>query len=405
MFRLSLFFFLLFATFSALGALMPLYLKDLGLTTEQIGLQLAMGAVIAIVGQPFFGYVSDKIQSTKKVLITVMILSLVISFVYFSVQSFLSLLSLFVILNFFKSSTGPLIENITISYSQKHDKNYGLIRLWGDVGIGSASVILGILIGLIGIQYLGVMYAVILMTAILVSFFLQDGRQKTTTSISLKTVGSLLKNKEYLWFLLLSLFIFTTHRMNDSLFTVYLSDIGATDAQVGLSWMLATFASVPLFIFMSRLLKKYQEMTLILIASVLYVIRWILYSFYDEPLVLIQLQLLNGLTFPLFIVAALFYVTKIIPKEIVATGQTIFIAVIVGLGGLIGSGGGGLYMAKFEAKSTYLLGAGITSVGAILCLFTLYVQSRHLEKSIFNKIGLLKCNGFSSNGKGKKVDQ
>ena len=146
MIRLSLFFFLLFATFSAMGALMPLYLKDLGLTTEEIGFLLAMGAVIAIIGQPFFGYVSDRIQSTKKVLISVMVCSLFVSFFYFSVQSFIMLLILFIVLNFFQSSSGPLIENITITYSKKHNKNYGLIRLWGDVGVGAAAVILGALI-------------------------------------------------------------------------------------------------------------------------------------------------------------------------------------------------------------------------------------------------------------------
>ncbi|GAE37374.1 MFS transporter [Halalkalibacter akibai] len=376
MIRLSLFFFLLFATFSAMGALMPLYLKDLGLTTEEIGFLLAMGAVIAIIGQPFFGYVSDRIQSTKKVLISVMVCSLFVSFFYFSVQSFIMLLILFIVLNFFQSSSGPLIENITITYSKKHNKNYGLIRLWGDVGVGAAAVILGALISIVGIQYLGVMYAIILLMAIAVGLFLHDGRKKSTVPISLRSVGRLLKNREYVWFLLISLFIFTTHRLNDSLFTIYLSDIGATETQVGFAWMLATFASAPLFVIMSRLLRKYKEMTLIVIASFLYVVRWLLYGFSGDPTVLITLQLLNGITFPLFIVSALFFVTKIIPDEMAATGQTIFIAVIVGLGGLIGSGGGGWYMARYGAESTYFFGAFITAVGTLLCILTIYNQGR-----------------------------
>lgn len=368
-----------------MGALMPLYLKYQGLTTEQIGLTLALGAVIAVAGQPIFGYLSDKIQSTKKVLISVMVITLISSFVYFHVHSFLWIITLFVFLNFFQSPTGPLTENITIAYAKKHQKNYGVIRLWGDVGVGTAAVVLGILIGIFGVQYLGWMYAVIIIIAIILGFTLQDERRKITTPISVKSLKVLLVNKEYLWFLLLTLLLFITHRMNDSLFTVYLSELGASESQVGLAWMLATFASAPLFIISARLLKKYKELTLIIIAGALYSVRWLLYGLFDDPVALIYLQLLNGLTFPIFLVAGLFFVTKIVPEEITATGQTIFIAVIVGIAGLIGSGGGGWIMERFGAPSTYLLGAVITLFGTLLCIGTYMYQSNKLV-SINNKV-------------------
>ncbi|MFA9557877.1 MFS transporter [Evansella sp. AB-rgal1] len=108
MLKISLFFFVLFSSYAATGALMPLYLRYQGLSTEQIGVILALGAVVAVFGQPFFGYMSDKLQSTKKVLIGVMIISLCISIIYFQLSTFFMLLFIFIVLNFFKSSTGPL---------------------------------------------------------------------------------------------------------------------------------------------------------------------------------------------------------------------------------------------------------------------------------------------------------
>ncbi|WP_078553062.1 MFS transporter [Bacillus alkalicellulosilyticus] len=376
MVRLSLFFFLLFSTFAITGALLPLYLQDIGLTTEQIGIHLAMGAVIAVLGQPFFGYVSDKIQSTKRVLIGVMIAALFVSFFYFSVTSFYMLLLLFILLNFFISASGPLVENITITFAQKNNKNYGVIRLWGDVGVGAAAVIIGALIGIYGVQSLGVMYAIILVVAIAFAFTLQDGRQKTTSTISVRSLKVLFTNKEYMWFLFLSMIIFITHRMNDSLFTVYISNKGASESDVGLAWMLATFASAPFFIIMGKLLSKYKELTLVLLAALVYCIRWLLYGVFDDPHILIFLQLLNGVTFPIFVVAALFFVTKIVPEQLKATGQTIFIAVIVGIAGLIGSAGGGWVMERFGGSITYQIGAGITFIGVILCAITLFHQAR-----------------------------
>lgn len=355
---------------------MPLYLKSMGLSTEQIGFQLAMGAIIAVIGQPFFGYVSDKIQSTKKVLVGVMIAALAVSFLYFSAQSLILMLFLFIMMNFFASSTGPLTENVAMTFALKNDTNYGSLRLWGDVGVGVASVILGVLIGVVGIQHLGKMYAAILTLAIMVGFFLQEGRKKTSTSITLGSVQRLFQNREYIWFLFISLLMFATHRMNDSLFTVYLSDVGGSEFQVGLGWMLATFATVPLFIYMRKLLSQYKELTLMFISAIFYCIRWMLYSFFDHPIALIILQTMHGVTFPIFIVAGMFFVTRIVPEEIIATGQTIFIAIIFGMGGLIGSGGGGMFMSHFGAQATYQLGAIVTAVGALLCALTLYSQQQ-----------------------------
>ncbi|WP_088103940.1 MFS transporter [Halalkalibacter urbisdiaboli] len=378
MFRLSLFFFLLFSSFAIMGVIMPLYLKAKGLSTEQVGLVIAMGSVIAVVGQPLFGYVSDKLKSTKKVLIGLLLISLLVSIVYYSVNSFALLLTFFIILNFFKSSTGPLTENITIAYSQKHDKNYGLIRLWGDVGVGTASVIVGTLVGILGLNKLGWMYGTIIIAALCIAFFLKDDRPDNVSPISLQSIKRLFSNKGYVWFLFLGLIIFMAHRLNDSLFSIYLSDLGASESKIGLSWMIAAFSSSPVFILVAWLAKKYREMTLVFIGALLFSVRWLLYGLFPDPDILIYLQALNSV-FPVFIVPALFLVTKIVPAEITATGQTIFIAVIVGIGGMIGSAGGGWYMEHFGPPATYITCSIITFIGAILCLLTLIKQKHKMS--------------------------
>ncbi|MFK4998874.1 MFS transporter [Bacillus sp. N9] len=124
----------------------------------------------------------------------------------------------------------------------------------GDVGVGTGSVVIGFLIGVIGIMHLGTMYAIILILTIIVGFFLQDGRKTTAKAITLRSIQQLFKNREYMLFLFICLLIFMTHRMNDSLLTVYISDLGASELQVGVSWMVATFSTVPLFIMMGSCL-------------------------------------------------------------------------------------------------------------------------------------------------------
>jgi PPP family 3-phenylpropionic acid transporter len=162
---------------------------------------------------------------------------------------------------FFMTSFGPLTDNISMQYARAYQKNYGAMRSFGSIGVGTASLVLGILIGVVGIDYLGWMYASIMIVAIPLIFLIEEKRNEQTKSdqpaISFKSIKKLLENKRYIWVVILGLLILTPHKMNDSLYTIYLSEMGAKEQQVGLAWMLATFSSVPLFILTGVLIKRF----------------------------------------------------------------------------------------------------------------------------------------------------
>lgn len=387
MVRLSFFYFVLFSSFAIILSFVPLFLRFHDLGRDQIGYVMAIGSVVAIMGQPFWGYWSDKIQSTKKVLIFVMLLSLMLSFLFFSASSFLWLLLLYALFMFFKSSNGPLTESIAVQFATTHNKNYGAIRMWGAVGVGTGSLVIGYLVGWVGIGQVGWIYAAIILAALPLALLLTDYRKKSAeTAISLSAVKKLLSKKEYLWVLLLSFLIMITHKMNDSLFAIYLSDLGAPASQVGYAWMLATFSSVPAFIFTGMLIRRFHELPIIMVAAFLYAIRWFMYSAFDDPQILTYLQLAHGVTFPVFFVAALYYVTRLIPRELVATGHTIFLAVIMGMTGLVGSAGGGWIMEFISPQVAYQVGAGFSLCGAVMAGMTIvYMARSKTTKEQFNQ--------------------
>lgn len=384
MIRLAGFYFILYSSFAVVLMFLPLYLQFQGLSTGRIGLIMAVGSVMAVVGQPVWGYISDKMNSTKKVLLFVMVCALFLSFLFFSVSSFFPLLFLFTLFMFFMTSCGPLTDSMAMQYANQYNKNYGALRSFGSIGVGTSALGLGALIGAVGIQYLGWMYAAIMIVAIpFVLLVDESGREKTSyhPSISLVSIKTLIKNKKYIWIVIMSFLIFTPHKMNDSLFTIYMSELGALEQQIGLAWMLATFSSVPIFALTGYLIKRYQEMTLLLIAALLFSVRWFMYGFWDSPQILTYLQILQGVTFPLYFVTVFHYVTKLIPKELVATGQLIFIAATIGLGGLLGNAGGGWYMEYFTPQATYQLAGFFSLAGALLILVTILHSAKKKRAS------------------------
>lgn len=231
MIRLGIFYFVLYCSFAVVLMFLPLYLQYHGIGTGRIGVIMAMGSVMAVIGQPIWGYISDKVNSAKKVLLFIMVSALLCSFLFFAVESFWPLLLLFTLFMFFMTSCGPLTDSIAMQYANKNKKNYGAVRSFGSIGVGTSALVLGMLIGVVGIQYIGWMYAIIMLAAIpLVLIINESGREVTTgvrPSISLSSLKELLKNKKYIWIVIISFLIFTPHKMNDSLLTIYLADLGA----------------------------------------------------------------------------------------------------------------------------------------------------------------------------------
>ena len=50
--------------------------------------------------------------------------------------------------------------------------------------------------------------------------------------ITLSAIGTIFKNKNFLWFMVMVLIISIPHRMNDALLGLYLNKLGATDSMV-----------------------------------------------------------------------------------------------------------------------------------------------------------------------------
>ncbi len=63
---------------------LPLYLQYSGLDGTEIGWVMAIGPFIAIFSQPFWGYMSDKYQTVKKILLLCLIGLLISSAIFFA---------------------------------------------------------------------------------------------------------------------------------------------------------------------------------------------------------------------------------------------------------------------------------------------------------------------------------
>ena len=356
--------FMLFGVIAIMMIYLPLYFQEQGLSKTEIGVIFGVGSFVSIFSQPIWGVVSDRRNTVKRVLIALIVISAAISIGLFYLNGLLLLIIVYCAFNLFFSAIPSLTESLAVSTAERAGRGFGVIRLWGEVGLGLFSLTLGIVVSAIGLSNLIWIYVGVVLVFLVSAMFLQDA-QIRSAALKSEHFVKLFTNPAFLWFLFIVLLTSIPHRMNDGLIGIYLTALGGTEQQVGRAWMVATFSSVPLLAFGAFFVRRFHPMLLISVISSLYVIRWLVFASTDNPDTLVLLQAMQGLTFPLFLVSAVFYITRIVPPELRSTGQTTYAAVFGGIAGIIGNIGGGYVLDHFAPNTIYLIGSVFSLAGAV----------------------------------------
>ncbi|MDG5789927.1 MFS transporter [Evansella sp. AB-P1] len=341
---------------------LPVYLQHLGLTGSQIGVLLAVGPAAAIIAQPFWGFMSDKWKTVKRVLLICLSCSLALGIIVFQLTEYLILIPLLFIFFSFTSPSGGLGDSLAQKVSVKNNVSFGSIRLWGSLGFGVSNLICGFILAQIGITNIYFLYAIFIFVAILFCYASPDS-EPSKKPVELISALKLLKNPKLMIFLGMIMVIGLTHRINDSFIGLYIIELGGNESYIGISWAFAIVTEALMFAFSVYWFRRFHPLTLINIAAFLYFVRWLLMSFAPDPSFVLVIQLFHGFTFGIMYLTAFQFVTKLVPEELESTGHLLFISIFFGLSGVIGSLIGGNVMNAFDVRTLYTVMAVLAAIG------------------------------------------
>src|SRR5690625_1047008 len=376
---------------------LPIYLDFKGLSGTEIGWVLAIGPLASIISQPFWGFLSDKYRTVKWVLIMTIIGMLIFSILYFYMNHVLFILFFYLLLimtiivmlifsllffqmnhlffilifgalfYFFSSPVGALGDSLAQRQADLLNISFGSIRTWGSIGFALSSLVIGQLLNIFGVEFMRWPYLLFGTILLIVAFQISD--VKTTDNeqtISFRDLKLLIANKPFVYFLLIMMFITITHRANDSFIGLFIKELGGSESLVGLGWFIALVTEALVFAFAYKWFKKDRALLFIILASVLYTIRWILFAFSTEPWMVLVGQLLHGLTFGIFYLSAIDFVTRLIPETLKSSGHLIYYSVFFGISGIVGSLGGGAILDYLSGNHLYLILGVMTLIGTAL---------------------------------------
>lgn len=346
------------------------YFASRNLSYIQIGLAFAVNSLVAIIAQPVWGYITDKFLSKKKTLLIAVSLSSVLIFLFIMADSFYMVIGATILLLAFHSVAQPITDSYTYEIIEKTGAfNFGEIRLMGSAGFAILAVIIGKVVQLTNIHSAFIAYSVLFVLLAITVMGIPFEGKGTIKRASMKDVSNIMKNYKFILIIVSAMLASVALGANSSYIAVLIEKTGGNVAILGLVWFVIAFSELPAFFFGNHIIKKLGELNAFILAMALFALRFALCSFEQGYVSIIAIQLIQGISFPLYLMGGLQYVNKIVPEQIRATGITLLSSLGFGLGSLIGSLGGGILLNSRSIFSLY----GVISVVCILSMASAFL--------------------------------
>ncbi len=383
---------------------LTIFLQSIGWDSARVGIINSLNSAVGVFSTPFWGTISDKLRSIKKILIILIIASAVSYFLIpFMDISVLGISLLFIVIpfsNFFRMPLSSLIDNWTVRACNKHGMNFGAIRSTGSISFGIIGITLGFVITRInnvtnsnlGTRLTFPMFAVTIFVLLAVVASIKDdlnGGSSKRLRFRDMHFSELFKNYYYMTYLVYAMVIQVPLACVYAFLPYLLSEVNVDSATIGYITGFKAFIEVPMLLLMDRVRNKVPLYYLLFASGALYMGEALGYSLCTGFWGVLAISTLQGLAGGLHIAAGSNYVATLAPENLKATAQTLN-GSMVSLAGIIGNLAGGFIIRALGIRIFYRLAAILILVGLAFYIGSFPFGERvlHLPKPKIQKHGI-----------------
>jgi len=344
-----------------------LYFSDLGYSTAQIGLLVAMMSITRIIAPNLWGWLADKTQRRMTIVKLGLTVSLLIFIAIYTANSLAVMIMIVMGYTFFLNAVMSQFDVLTLQYLGDQYAKYGRVRLWGSLGFVAAVLVAGKLFDIYELSALPHVIIVGLLVASIIPWTLKEPQIKTTEGKNHPSIVfvNVLKQPSTIAFLCAAILLQLSHAPYYTFFSIYLEGSGYSRGEIGFLWALAVMAEVVMFTRTHSLLQRFSVRTLMLASLWIAAVRWTGTGLMVENLViLLFLQTLHAFTFAVFHAASVDFVRQHFPVQSQGQAQSLLNAAGFGAGAAIGAYGSGMLWDSM-GMMTYFIAAIAAAAGAL----------------------------------------
>lgn len=359
------FLFTIYGTSVLVVSYFPLFYTHLGFSSSQVGYLYSLGPLISILSNLFWSMISDKLGTIKKIMVILLAGQLVSGLLLARASDFSSVMLILSFFYFFYYPVFPLADTMAIKIAERHGRNFITIRVFGSLGYSFFALTIGYLLRSLGPSWSMPLCIVIVIAALLITIGLKDVKKPAVENSNNENViekpgkksglKEILLQRDVLWFFGCVFVLALGHRMNEAFLTLSLKQLGAGEEVIGWALLASALSEIPVLFILSKYGDRFKELPLLAFASLMYAVRFLLMSQAQHPGAIIAIQAMHSMSFGVYYVTAVRYITRIIPDHLRATGLAIFTVVWSSAAGLLSGTFGGLIYEDAGRTTFYMV--------------------------------------------------
>ncbi|MFS0957584.1 MFS transporter [Enterococcus casseliflavus] len=134
---------------------------------------------------------------------------------------------------------------------------------------------------------------------------------------------------------------------------------------VGLKWSIQSFCEIPAYLLLNRMIAKWKNERLILIAGIFLTLQFFVYWLASSPFLLLAASFLQFFTVPAFTIGSRMIISAITPPAVFSSGQLISISVYIGAASFLSPLAGG-FLSQVLSLDTAIFIFGLLPFVAFL---------------------------------------
>ncbi|RKJ39386.1 MFS transporter [Acutalibacter sp. 1XD8-33] len=367
----------------AFACYQTVYLQNVGFSASSLGVVNAICSAVGIASVAFWGMVSDKTGSLRRVLIIVLAGNSILYALIPQIPTGLAVSQLLLfcyvpVVNFFRASMTTYADNLLVRNCNELGLNFGVLRSVGSLLFTVSSLMAAAWLPTLGVRNTFWLTGVLMIVPILFTAFSREpaaravekksGGKKEKNKLNL---GELFQNKAYMAFLIFGFLFYIAAACGGNYIPFFMESIGVDSQQYGVILAYRAILEIPFLVLMLRLRRKFSLRVMVLGAAVLMSLESLGFGFFANSLsTMLLFCTFFGLGNGLFLGSSANYIYELAPSHLKASAQAFFTSV-ASVAGILGNLLGGVVYDAIGAKPFYLLVGGIylLSAGVFLVSF------------------------------------
>ena len=365
--RISSYYFVVYMSGGSFFAYIALYYAHIGLSNAEVGMLATLGAIVAIIAQPFWGVAADKAKVKNMILLVAVFGSAVtVWLVPLADATRLGLFAAFAVFTIFQCAPHPISDAMTLEICQKRKFNFSTIRTIGSLGYALLAFLAGQIFAY-NIMLIFPVYSALMFGAFFIALSLPKVKGHRQAKEK-KRFTDILKNRKLSVLYIYTAIIQTTLAFSVTFHAIYSAEFGIGPDILGIGIMIGSFAQFPFMLLFPKINKRVSIHYILCVAGLTQALRWLMFAFFLNHITIYFIWALHGTGFIVFYLCLADYVSKNVEPQQRASGQAMNALILGGISRILGSSLGGLG-AQFLGIGPVFFISGLLCVAATVVFF------------------------------------